>query len=151
MARTTSATNNANIDKRCKLIRKLAVTHAAVSDSTVFEVLLDPNNTSRDVYADRGYPSAEREEELTKAGWRVQIQRKGTATRSISATQKQRNRRIAIPRARVEHVFGALAQMGGKFVRCKGIVRAFWSLHFKVAVYNLKRLVFLKESGLEPF
>ncbi len=36
------------------LIRKLAVTHAAVSDSTVFETLLDPSNTSRDVYADSG-------------------------------------------------------------------------------------------------
>ena len=142
---------HASIDRRCKLISKRAVTHAAVSDSTVFEVLLDPNNTSRDVFADRGYPSAEREENLTKAGWRVQIQRKGSATRGISATQKQRNRRIATPRARVEHVFGALAQMGGKFVRCKGIVSTTLSMHLKAAVYNLKRLVFLKESGFIPF
>ena len=142
---------HASVDKRCKLIRKMAVTHAAVSDSTVFETLLDPNNTSRDVYADRGYPSAERERNLTEAGWRVQIQRKGTATRGISETQKQRNRRIATPRARVEHVFGALAQMGGKLVRCKGIVRTTLSLHLKAAAYNLKRLVFLKESGFTPF
>jgi IS5 family transposase len=142
---------HASVDKRCKLIRKMAVTHAAVSDSTGFETLLDPNNTSRDVYADRGYPSAERERNLTEAGWRVQIQGKGTATRGISETQKQRNRRIATPRARVEHVFGALAQMGGKLVRCKGIVRTTLSLHLKAAAYNLKRLVFLKESGLTPF
>lgn len=142
---------HASVDKRCKLIRKLAVTDAAVSDSTVFEQLLDPSNTSRDVYADRGYPSAEREKSLSEAGWRVQIQRKGTAQRAISQTQKQRNRRIATPRARVEHVFGALAQMGGKLVRCKGIVRATLSLHLKAAAYNLKRLVFLRESGLKPF
>lgn len=110
-------------DKRCKLIRKLAVTHAAVSDSTIFEVLLDHSNTSRDVYADRGYPSAEREQTLTAEGWRVQIQRKGSATCRISDTQKQRNRRIPTPCAGVEHVFGALAQMGAKLVRCRGIVR----------------------------
>jgi IS5 family transposase len=139
---------HASVDKRCKPIRKMAVTPSAVSDSTVFETLLDASNTGRDVYADRGYPSAEREQ---RAGWRVQIQRKGTATSGISQTQKQRNRRIATPRARVEHVFGALAQMGGKLVRCKGIVRATLSLHLKAAVYNLKRLIFLKESGLKPF
>jgi IS5 family transposase len=81
----------------------------------------------------------------------VQIQLKRTAARGISATQKQRNRRIATPRARVEHVFGPLAQMGGKFVRCKGIVRTTLSLYLKAAVYNLKRLVFLKELGLIPF
>lgn len=142
---------HASIDKRCKLIRKLAITNAAVSDSTVFEELLDPSNTSRDVYADRGYPSAEREKSLRQAGWRVQIQRKGTAQRAISAPQKQRNRRIATPRARIEHVFGALAQMGGKLVRCNGIIRATLSLHLKAAAYNLKRLVFLKESGLQAF
>ena len=108
-------------------------------------------NTHRDVYADRGYPSAEREKSLRQAGWRVQIQRKGTAQRAISAPQKQRNRRIATPRARIEHVFGAFAQMGGKLVRCNGIIRATLSLHLKAAAYNLKRLVFLKESGLQTF
>lgn len=73
-----------------------------------------------------------------------------SATRGISDTQKQRNRRIATQRARVEHVFGALARMGGKLVRCKGIVRTNPSLHLKAVPYNLKRLVFLKESGLKP-
>jgi IS5 family transposase len=111
-----------SIDKRHKLVRKVIITNAAVSDSVVFEELLDPNNTSRDVYADRGYPSAEREATLTAAGWRVQIQRKGSANKPISDTQKQRNRRIATPRACVEHVFGAMRHMGGKLVRCMGIV-----------------------------
>src|SRR5471030_2349736 len=49
------------LDKRYKLMRKIAVTHAAVADTTVFEPLLDRANTSRDVYADRGYPTAESE------------------------------------------------------------------------------------------
>jgi IS5 family transposase len=142
---------HASVDKRYKLLRKIVVTNAAVADTTVFEPLLDRSNTSRDVYADRGYPTAEREATLTQAGWRVHIQRKGSATKVISDTQKKRNRRIATPRARVEHVFGALAQMDGKLVRCRGIVRVTFALHLKAASYNLKRLVFLKEGGLAPF
>ncbi|GGY35852.1 hypothetical protein GCM10007387_17630 [Pseudoduganella albidiflava] len=52
---------HASIDKRCKLIRKIAVTHAAVADTKDFETLLNASNTSRDVYAHRSYPSIERE------------------------------------------------------------------------------------------
>jgi IS5 family transposase len=86
-----------------------------------------------------------------KAGWRVRIQRKVGAKRGVPDTQKQRNRRIATPPTRVEHVFGALAQMGGKLVRCMSIVRTTLRLHLKAAAYNLRRLVFLKESALKPF
>jgi hypothetical protein len=68
---------HASVDKRYKLIRKLAVTHAAVADTTVFEQLLDSDNSSRDGFADRGYPSIDREAKLKQAGWRVHIQRRG--------------------------------------------------------------------------
>ena len=51
---------HASVDKRYQLMRKIAVTHASVADTTVFEPLLDRANSSRDVYADRGYPTAER-------------------------------------------------------------------------------------------
>lgn len=105
----------------------------------------------RDVYADRGYPSVEREASLRAAGWRVHVQRKSSATKPISDTQKRRNRRIATPRARIEHVFGALRHMGGKLVRCMGIVGTTFALHLKTASYNLQRLVYLKERGLQAF
>ena len=98
-----------------------------------------------------GIPSIEREASLKQAGWRVDIQRRGHATKGISETQKPRNRAIATPRALVEHVFGALAQMGSKLVRCLGMVRTTFVLQLKAASYNLKRLVFLKERGMEPF
>jgi IS5 family transposase len=74
---------------------------------------------------------------LKQAGWRVHIQRRH-ASKGIPDTQKRRNRVIATPRARVEHVFGALAQMGGKLVRCLGIVRTTFVLQLKAASYNLK-------------
>ena len=80
------------MDKRYKLLRKIiVVTNAAVAGTTVFDPLLDRSNTSRDVYADRGYPTAEREAVLKQAGWRVHIQRKGIATKGISDTQKKHN------------------------------------------------------------
>jgi len=94
-------------------MRKMVVTHAALADTTVFEPLLDSSNTSSDVYADRGYPTAEREATLKQAGWRVHIQCKGSATKGISDAQKKRNRRIATPRARVEHVLGADGRQAG--------------------------------------
>nr|WP_217429963.1 transposase [Rugamonas rubra] len=89
------------MDKRYKLIRKIAVTNAAVADTTVFEALLDSSNTSKALYADRGYPSAERESALKQAGWQVHIQRRGYATKGISrreeAAQPQ-HRQAARPR-----------------------------------------------------
>jgi IS5 family transposase len=39
---------HASVDKRYKLNLKLAVTRAAVANTTVFEDLLDPTDTSRD-------------------------------------------------------------------------------------------------------
>ncbi|MGK5032670.1 transposase [Janthinobacterium sp. MDT1-19] len=141
----------ANIDKRHKLVRKVIITHGAVADTTVFEDLLDPSNTSPDLYADRGYPSTEQDATLTGAGGRVHIQRKGSATKPISQTQKQHNMRIATPRARVKHVFGAMRHMGGKLVRCMRIVRATFALNLKTASYNLQRLVYLKKRDLPAF
>ena len=65
---------HASVDKRYKLLRKIEVTHAAVANTTVFESLLDRTKTSRAVFADRGYPTNEREATLRQAGWRVNIQ-----------------------------------------------------------------------------
>jgi len=45
------------------------------------------------------------------------IQCKGGKDKPLSETQERRNRRIAKTRARVEHVFAGLAQLGGKALR----------------------------------
>ncbi len=73
----------------------MQVTPAQVSDSTVFESILDNTNTNRAVYADRGYAKQAREVQLREHGYRDYIQRKGNAHKSISETQKRRNKRIA--------------------------------------------------------
>lgn len=60
-----------NVNKRHKLIRKIETGTAATHDGQDFETVLNASNTSRDVHADTGYPSAEREAQLKEAGCRL--------------------------------------------------------------------------------
>lgn len=68
---------------------------------------------------------------------------------SMDAPQQRRNHRIAKTRARVEHVFVGLAQIGGKALCSIALARATLQLNWKVAAYNLQRLVYLKEAQVE--
>ena len=113
---------SANADKRYKLVRKIKVSTAS-----------------------------EREARLSKQGWGMHIQRKGSKDKPISEARQRRNHRIAKTRARVEHVSAGLAQFGGKAVRLIGLPRPTLHLHWKVAAYNLQRLVYLKEARIEAF
>ena len=140
-----------NVDKRYKLIRKLETGTASTHDSRHFEAVIDPANTSSDVYADRAYPAKAREAWLEERGYRNRIQRKGQSNRPLSACQRRRNRRIARTRARVEHVFAAIAQMGGKLIRTVGQVRANFAMTMMATCYNLKRLVYFRRAGIEAF
>lgn len=81
----------------------------------------------------------------------MHIQRKGSKDKPISETQERRNRRIAKTRARIEHVFASLAQMGGEALRSIDRARAILHLNWKVATYNLQRLAYLKEARVEAF
>ena len=140
-----------NVDKKYKLIRKIETDTARTHDSQHFDDVFDTANTSRDVYADRGYPSAEREAWLKENGFRNQIQRKGQRNKPLSECQQRRNTRIAKTRARVEHVFGAIEQMGSKLLRTIGQARANFAMTMMAACYNLKRLVYLQKAGIEAF
>jgi len=60
--------NHIQVDVKYKLIRKYAVTDAATHDSRVFEKLLDDRNSSKDVWADSAYRSAEKLEYLRRNG-----------------------------------------------------------------------------------
>ncbi|WP_232444558.1 transposase [Burkholderia ubonensis] len=70
---------SSSVDRRHKLIRRVHVSTASEHDTLHFEQVLDGGNTSRDVWADKGYVDGERERRLGKTGWRPHIQRKGQA------------------------------------------------------------------------
>lgn len=137
-----------NVDKQHKFIHKIVTDTACTHDSQHFEALIDPTNTSRDVYADRGYPSKERQAWLKANGYRDRIQRKGKRNTPLSEAQQRRNHGIAKVRARVEHVFAALEQMGGKLIRTIGQARANFAMTMMAACYNLKRLAYFQKAGI---
>jgi IS5 family transposase len=140
-----------NVDKKHKFIRKIVTDTASTGDSCHFENAFDPANMSRDVYADRGYPSKSREAWLKSEGYRSQIQRKGQKNKPLSECQQRRNHRISKTRARVEHVFAGIEQMGGKMVRTIGQTRANFAMTMIAACYNMKRLAFFHRMEIVAF
>jgi IS5 family transposase len=137
--------NHINADEAHKLVQDYAVTDAAVHDSQVFEVLLDQTSeedgNKRAVYADSAYRSQEHEAKLAGDNLPSQICEKGTRGHPLTDAQKENNRVKSTVRARVEHVFGAQAQMGGHIVRTIGLERAKVKIGMMNLVYNMKRLV----------
>ncbi len=136
--------NHISADVKYKLIRRYAVSSAEVHDSNVFEELLDPKNTSADVWADSAYRSQEKIDWLWKMGYREHIQRKGSRFKKLTAWELQGNRTRAKVRSRIEHIFGVQAQRAGKTIlRCIGFVRAKAAIGLRNLAYNLSRYSFL--------
>lgn len=89
----------------------------------VFNYLLDQqpqeDGSKRAVFADSAYRSRERESQLAHADIPSRICEKGTRHCPLTDAQKAMNKVKSKVRARVEHVFGAQAQMGGYIVRAR--------------------------------
>jgi len=137
--------NHINADQKHKLIRDYTVTDAAVHDSQAIDGLLDKeadaNGDKRPVYADSAYRSKEREADLAQQNITSQICEKGSRGHPLSEKQKADNHEKSKVRSRVEHVFGAQAQMGGHWVRTIGLLRAKIKIGMMNLVYNMMRLV----------
>jgi IS5 family transposase len=137
--------NHVNADARHKLIRQYEVTNASVHDSHKFDGLVNQSNTSRDVYADSAYRSAETERKLRVRGFRSRIHQRANRGHALAKAQTNANRRKSKVRVRVEHVFGAQQNsLGGRIVRTIGIVRAKAKIGLQNLVYNIRRLVTLE-------
>ena len=123
-----------------KLIRRYFISSAEVHDSNVFEELLDPENSSGDVWADSAYRSQERIAWLQEMGYREHIQRKGSRSKKLTDWEKRGNRTRAKTRSRIEHIFGVQAQRAGNTIlRCIGFVRATATIGLRNLAYNLSR------------
>ena len=132
--------NTARLLVSILFIRKYKVTDASVHDSRVFEDILDETNTSRDVYADSAYRSAEHEAELKALKFRAHLQRKGCRGRPLTSWKKQGNRTRSKTRSRIEHVFGAMVQRAGNVIlRTIGIKAAEVKLGLRNLAYNMDR------------
>lgn len=136
--------NHVSADVKHKIIRDYDVTSAQVHDSNVFlDILAD--NTSRDVWADSAYRSAEIEDQLHAKGYRSRVHRKVSRGKPLSEAQQKANRRKSRVRVRVEHIFGAQAnEQGGGFIRTIGLARAHCKIGLTNLTYNIRRLVLLE-------
>jgi IS5 family transposase len=135
--------NHIAIDVKHKVIRAYQVTDAAVHDSQVFEELLT-DNTSRDVWADSAYRSAEKLERLEVLGYREHIQRKGNRGRALTPRERSGNRTRSRIRSRVEHIFGVQAQRARSLlVRTVGMARARVKIGLRNLAYNIDRIATL--------
>ena len=137
--------NHIDADQRHKLIQSYAVTTASVHDSQVFDELLDQtedkDGNKRPVYADSAYRSEAQEQRLADAHIDSHVCEKGSRGNPLTEAQKATNRTKSKVRARVEHVFGAQAHMGGHIVRTIGLQRAKVKIGLMNLVYNMMRLV----------
>ena len=141
--------NHINADRKHKLIRDYETTHAAVHDSQVFDELLDPDNTGKQVWADSAYRSGRSGQELKRLNLKNEIHHKGNRGRSLSAAKLRVNKKRSKVRARVEHVFGYQQNsLGGKLIRTVGIARAKAKIGLMNLAYNMKRYVFLQRLSL---
>lgn len=136
--------NHISIDVDNKFIRSYDVTDASVHDSRVFTELLDPRNTSRDVWADSAYRSEDSLKELQEQGYREHIQRKGYRHKPLTVRERQGNKTRAKVRSRVEHIFGVQAmRTGSTLLRSIGIVRIKTKIGLRNVAYNLTRYALL--------
>ena len=143
--------NHLGIDRRHKLIRRYRVTDAARHDSQELDAVLDPSNTSSEVWADSAYRSAEIEAGLAERRMRSRIHRRPTRNRPLSAREQRGNTSRSRVRARVEHVFGHQASaMGGKLVRTIGLARARMKIGMQNLAYNISRFVHLERVTAAP-
>jgi IS5 family transposase len=140
--------NHVNVDKTHKLIRRYAVTDAAVHDSRKLNALLHRGNTSQDVFGDSAYRSAANEATLKARGLRSRIHVRAARGHPLSKAKAVANRAKSRIRARVEHVFGAQeTAAGGRLVRTIGIVRARLKIGLQNFVYNVRRLATLERMA----
>lgn len=91
--------NHACVGNANKLIRDYEVTSAEVHDSNVFQELLC-ENTSKAVWADSAYHSADNEYILADMGYRSCVHKKGCRGQLLSEEDKADNRKKSKVRAR---------------------------------------------------
>ncbi len=136
--------NHINVDVKHKVIRRYAVSDAALNDRHLLEDVLDEDNSSRALWADANYRSQDQEASLKKQGYRSHIQRQGQAKQPLNERQKAANHKRSKTRIRVEHIFAQQSWMG-RTVRTIGLERAHFKIGMMNLAYNVKRLAWLVE------
>ena len=124
------------VDARSGLVHRLETTTGKVHDAKLTEDLIRPDD--RVVFGDKGYVSDKRKHAARENGicWAVKDKRK--PGRSLSASQKKRNKKHGKVRAKVEHVFRVIkCQFGYRKVRYRGLAKNEAQIFSLMALANL--------------
>lgn len=137
--------NHVSIDRRHKFVRVYSVETAAPHDSQFFEPLLDPNNSSLDLWADSAYKSREIDGICENKTYHNHIHHRAYRNKPLNGHQKRSNTAKSRVRARIEHMFAQAKNWGKRFVVGGiGITRNRFDIGLKNLVYNLRRYEFLE-------
>jgi Transposase and inactivated derivatives, IS5 family len=138
--------NHIKVDTKTKLITGFKVTSANMADKTVVDELLDnKEDGGQPLYGDCAYRSAELDEVYRAKGMINKTNEKGYRNKKITKTQQADNKKRSKVRARVEHVFGFMANsMNRQFLKFRSFVRNQAGIHLMNLTYNLFRLVQLR-------
>jgi len=138
--------NHIKVDSDSKLITQFSVTPANRHDGKEAPKVLDA--TDEEVYLDSCYRGEEMEAAIQKAApnAKIHVIRKHDGYHEPTPEQLEANVPIQRIRQRVEHVFGYMTKsMGGKAVRCCGLIRATMNVALKNLAYNMRRTCFLNK------
>jgi IS5 family transposase len=132
-------------DIKTKLITGYTVTPANIYDNVVIDELISKQDRGQKLYADSAYRSEKIEANLKEKKVISMIHEKGYRYKKLTKAQEKRNTGKSKVRARVEHIFGFMANsMRGKFIRCRSLIRARATIGLMNITYNLFRVVQLK-------
>lgn len=113
-----------SIDRRYGFIRAAAVTSATHADGRMLPQVIDPRNTSSEVWADSAYRSRRNEAWLADRMLTSRIHRRKPHGKPMLQATAQANAAKSAIRARVEHVFAHQKNRFGLFIRTIGLKRA---------------------------
>ncbi len=137
--------NHINVDRKHRFVRAYDVTTASTHDSQVFESVVDPKNSSLDLWADSAYKSEERDRWCEEKAYRNKIHHRAYRNRPLDSRQKRSNKARSKIRALVEHPFSYAKNWGKRVaIRTIGLARATLNCCLKNLSYNLRRFVFLE-------
>lgn len=134
--------NHIKADTKTKLITGYKVTTANISDKYAVDDLLDKKEDGgQPLYADSAYFSAELEELYLKKGIVSKVNEKGYKNKGTTKKQQKENKKKSKIRARVEHIFGFMANsMNRMFLKYRSFTRNQVGIGLMNLTYNLFRL-----------
>jgi len=135
--------NHIKADTETKLITGYKVTTANISDKFAVNDLLDKKEDGgQPLHGDSAYFSEELEELYLKKNIISKVNEKGYKNKRITKKQQKENKKKSKTRARVEHIFGFIANsMNGLFLKYRSFVRNKVGIGLMNLTYNLFRLV----------